>query len=713
MKRGRGKREGVSPSMPPRAVQPVTIEQATGLAHQHWNSGDADRAERICNQILSARPDYAEALHLLGLIAHAKKDGDGAIHYLVEACRAPGARALFHSNLAEMYRQSGRLGEAEDAARRAVAQDAGLTAGWNNLGIVLQERGKLDKLEESRRCLERAAALSPGAADIQSNLGNTLKKLGELRLARQRYERALELDPNYAVALSNFAATLNELGEYERARTHAERALTIAPGLVDAHINAAAIETSVGRHELALYRLDGAHSLAPDNVRVLVARADALRSLDRPIEALRDIERALALEPMNGDACNSRALILQALRRYEEALAEFDRAASLMPQPATAIANKGALLMEIGQPDGASAAFGHALSLQPNLASAWYNRADGKRFSEGDPDIAAMSALLEPGRVQSFEHRMSLHFALGKAWLDIGDPERAFAHLGEGNSMKRATLAYDAALSAQWIDSIATQFSPELFDRWRGAGEPSQTPIFVIGMPRSGTTLIEQILASHPQVHGAGELPHLRRSILHMLGANDLPSYPEAAGVLQAAHLAQIGRDYLDKTVGLAPRAGRIVDKLPGNFLYAGLIPLVLPGARIIHCRRDAMDVCLSCYSKLFAGEHEYSYDLVELGLFHRSYDGLMRHWRQTLPNSAFLQIDYEAVIDDLEEQARRLIEFCGLPWDEACLSFHATRRPVRTASMNQVRQPIYRSSVGRWRAYRAHLEPLLAALGD
>ena len=710
MKRGRGKGEGASPGTPPQTAQLVTIEQASRVAYRHWDGGDADRAERVCRQILTARADYADALHLLGLIAHARKDGARAIDYLVRACRAPGARALFHSNLAEMCRQDGRLGEAEVAARRAVAQDPGLTAGWNNLGIVLQERGKL---EESRRCLERAVALSPGAADLQSNLGNTLKKLGELALARQRYERALELDPNDAAALSNFAATLNELGEYQRARTYARRALAIAPGLVDASINAAAVEARVGQHELALHLLDDACARAPDNARVLMARADALRMLDRPVEALRDIERALALEPANGDAGNLRALILQALRRYQEALAEFDRAASLMPQPAIATANKATLLMEIGQADGASAAFDRALSLQPNLVAAWYNRADGKRFSAGDPDIAAMSALLEPGRVQSFEDRLTLHFALGKAWLDIGDPERAFAHLGEGNRMKRATLAYDAASTAQWIAAIAAQFPPELLDRRRGAGEPSPTPVFVIGMPRSGTTLIEQILASHPQVHGAGELPHLRRSILDVLGASGLPPYPEAAGVLQPGQLAQIGRDYLDKTVGLAPRASRIVDKLPGNFLYAGLIPLVLPGARIIHCRRDAVDVCLSCYSKLFAGEHEYSYDLAELGHFHRAYEALAQHWGQTLPVSAYLQIDYEAVVDDLEQEARRLIEFCGLPWDEACLSFHATRRPVRTASMNQVRQPIYRSSVGRWRAYRAHLEPLLAALGN
>jgi tetratricopeptide (TPR) repeat protein len=368
--------------------------------------------------------------------------------------------------------------------------------------------------------------------------------------------------------------------------------------------------------------------------------------------------------------------------------------------------------MEVGRAADATMAFDRAVSLQPGLVAAWYNRADGKRFTVDDPDIAAMQALLAPGRVQAHEDRIRLHFALGKAYLDTGDGERAFAHLGEGNRMKRATLAYDAAASEQWMEDIAAQFPAALLDRHPGAGDPSQTPIFVIGMPRSGTTLIEQILASHPLIHGAGELTHLQRSIRQGLASNGLPPYPQAAAMLQADHLAQIGRDYGDRLTALAPGAARIVDKLPGNFLYAGLIHMILPGARILHCRRDPIDTCLSCYSKLFASEHEYSYDLAELGRFYNSYAMLSRHWRKMLPAAAYLEINYEAVVDDIESEARRLIEFCDLPWDAACLNFHATRRPVRTASMNQVRQPIYRGSVGRWEAYRPYLGPLLAALG-
>jgi hypothetical protein len=242
--------------------------------------------------------------------------------------------------------------------------------------------------------------------------------------------------------------------------------------------------------------------------------------------------------------------------------------------------------------------------------------------------------------------------------------------------------------------------------REHGAGEPSNLPIFIVGMPRSGTTLIEQILASHPQVIGAGELNALRNA------AERLGPLPEAFAGLTPQAATQVGRDYLAHVTPLARGRAHVVDKMPGNFLHAGLIAAALPGARIIHSRRDAVDTCLSCYSKLFSGEQPFAYDFGELGRFHRGYEALMAHWRTLLPPECFIEIDYEEVVDDLEGQARRLIAFLGLPWDEACLNFHQSRRVVRTASMNQVRQPIYRGSKGRWRQYAGHLQPLLAALG-
>ena len=253
---------------------------------------------------------------------------------------------------------------------------------------------------------------------------------------------------------------------------------------------------------------------------------------------------------------------------------------------------------------------------------------------------------------------------------------------------------------------IAATFTPAVMDRFKGAGVASQRPIFVIGMPRSGTTLIEQILASHPDVYGAGELQALNQAVTRA------GSFPYDLANWSVSNLAQVAGDYLEQINRLAPNALRVIDKLPGNFLYAGLIPLLLPGARIIHCRRDPVDTCLSCYSKSFAGEQLFAYQLDELGQFYRDYQMLMAQLRQILPPDQFIEVDYEAVVDDLEGQARRLIDFIDLPWNDACLAFHETRRMIRTASVAQVRQPIYTSSKGRWHQHAAHLAPLLIELG-
>jgi len=333
-------------------------------------------------------------------------------------------------------------------------------------------------------------------------------------------------------------------------------------------------------------------------------------------------------------------------------------------------------------------------------------RCDNKFYREGDPDIAVMEAALVGEPTPPIHEQMMLHFSLGKAYLDISDSDRAFSHLNRGNALKRASFSYDAAQTSAWMQNIAAVFTPALIDRFKGAGVDSKRPIFIIGMPRSGTTLVEQILASHPDAYGAGELRALGQAVARA------GSFPNGLTHWSNRDLAQIAGDYLEQINRLAPDALRVIDKLPGNFLYSGLIPLLLPGARIIHCRRDPVDTCLSCYSKLFAGEQLFAYQLDELGRFYRDYQVLMVHLRQILPPDQFIEVDYEAVVDDLEGQARRLIDFIGLPWSDACLAFHETRRMIRTASVAQVRQPIYTSSKGRWHQHAAHLAPLLAELG-
>jgi tetratricopeptide (TPR) repeat protein len=579
-----------------------------------------------------------------------------------------------------------------------------LPGAWNNLGIILQEAGKLD---ESRICLERVLAQQPDNPEAHNNLGNTCKRLGLLDRAEQHWLRALALRPGYPQPHSNLSNLLNDQGQHDRAAEHARRAIELNPQMADAYINLAAVETARDRHQDALRTLGALLSFAPSHPTGLAAQALSLKQLDQLEPALEAAQQAVAAGPQSAEAHNAHGMVLQAMGRFQPALAAFDRAAAL-PGLATekALVNRATLYMEHGRKAEATAAFDRALAAFPASASAWFNSADLRRFTPNDPAIDRMEALLSEGGAVAANDRMMLHFALGKGWLEIGESERGFHHLHAGNRMKRAQIQFDSAATSQWLVSIAEVFTPAQLDRLGGGGAPSALPVFVLGMPRSGTTLIEQILASHPAVHGAGELLHVQRL------ADSIGGFPEAVAGLAPKPLAALGEAYLAQVKPLAQGRRHVVDKMPANFMYAGLIRLMLPGARIIHSRRNPVDTCLSCYSKLFTSEQAFSYDLAELGQFHLGYQTLMAHWRAVLPASHFLEVDYEAMVADPEAETRRLLDFLGLPWNPAVLQFHTTDRVIRTASVNQVRQPIYQSSAGRWRQHAAQLGPLLEALG-
>jgi hypothetical protein len=315
--------------------------------------------------------------------------------------------------------------------------------------------------------------------------------------------------------------------------------------------------------------------------------------------------------------------------------------------------------MEINKTEEARIAFAAAIKVNSRSASAFFNAADLKTFQRNDPEIAQMEDLLTSNQVQNYNDRMALHFALGKAWMDAGDDARAFDYFNKGARMKRATITYDADATRRWLELIAQSFPPSLFDRLKGSGFRSERPIFVIGIPRSGTTLVEQILAAHPDVFGAGELSVIRRIMMPIKIPNGrLLEYPEGVQSLSPDDLAHLGKTYIAEIDKYSRGHKRVVDKMPANFLYAGLITLCLPEARIIHCRRDPMDTCLSCYTKLFTAEQNFTYDLTELGQFYNAYLGLMKHWRRILPPEHFIEIDYESVVGALETSARRLISF-------------------------------------------------------
>jgi tetratricopeptide (TPR) repeat protein len=695
----------------PEGQQGMTIDQAIVAAYQHWNAGQAAQAEHLCQQILKLWPEHAVAVHLLGLLAYTAGNRSLAIDYLQRACRSPSAPALFHSNLAEMLRQDGRMHEAEAAARRALALDSQLGAAWTNLGIILQEAGKL---EESLDCLKRAVAITTDSPENHNNLGNTLKRMGKIEEARAQYEAAIFLKPGYAEAHNNLAFLLHSLGDNEKAATEVKRAIELNPQYADAYINAAAIALAMGLPQDAVRWLDNLANFAPNHPGGLTARAKTLLELDAYEAALEVARRAVSLAPENGEAAEVLAQALAMLGRTDEALAAFDRAARLpCPERENAMIGKAALLGELGRMEEVAGALDAALTINPCSARALFNRSLSRKYAEGDAEVERMEALLSSGKLLARDDILALRFALGKAWLDIGDETRAFLHFNEGNRLKRSTFEYDAPATARWMQSIAETVSDAALERLSGAGDSSESPVFVLGMPRSGTTLVEQILAAHPKVHGAGELNVMQQIADRMAGPDRrLLGYPQLIDAMQSQDAAKLGRYYVERLLPKAPGAARIVDKMPANFLYAGLIRIILPNARIIHCKRDAADTCLSCYTKLFAGEQKFAYDLKELGLFHNSYSALMSHWRALLAADRFVEVQYEEVVDDLEGQAKRLIAFLGLDWDPACLQFYANKRQIRTASLDQVRKPIYRTSIGRARKYAAHLAPLFEALG-
>jgi len=429
-------------------------------------------------------------------------------------------------------------------------------------------------------------------------------------------------------------------------------------------------------------------------------------------EAVELVGASLALEPNVAEAHYNLGVALQGLRRTEEAVVAYRRALRLKPNVAGTHLELSVALQELGFPDEARAALDQALALDPTSAAAWHVLGDLKTYERGDPGIERMEALLASGRV-SPDDRILLEFALGKAWMDVGDGERAFAHFDVANRLKRASFAYDADADIAWLAAIAEGLPAQRLSELADAGDPSDLPVFVVGMPRSGTTLVEQILASHPQIQGAGELLALEDVIGRDWERDDLAeTYLRRVSGLSKPELASLGGAYVERVAALSAGRPRLVDKAPGNFRLAGLISLMLPNARIIHCRRDPVDTCLSCYTRNFSGRVRYAFDQGELGRYYRAYEALMAHWRAVLPPERFIEVDYEAVVGDIEPEARRLIAFCGLEWDPACLEFHATRRAVRTISVNQVRRPLYSSSVARWKPYERQLGPLLEALG-
>ncbi len=695
-------------------AQAVAPGQALILAEQKRRHGFLADADELTRRAIAAEPDNAEAVHMLGIIAHQSGKLNEAIEHVRRAATMKPDVALYHANLGEMCRLGGRLDEAIAAGRRALQINPDYPGALSNLGIALFDQGKFD---EALSLYDRAIALEDNFAQAHSNRGNALQRLKRFADAEKDYRRAIELQPSFADAYNNLGTCLRELKRSEEAETVYRKALEFNANNPETLDNLALAVKDLDRLDEAADLLRRALVIEARSDKFYVHYATVLLDQKKIDEAAAACERALSLNATNHDAINLMGRVAFERGELDAALAYYRRALALKPDLADAYNNMGNVLKELGQLQEAHDAYLQALALDPNIAGVYVNLADSKKFAAGDAHLAAMEALAAKTDGLSKTDRMQLDFGLGKAYADLKDYDRSFHHLLAGNAAKRATIAYDEPSTFALFDRIEAVFTRELIGQKSGAGDPSALPIFVIGMPRSGTTLVEQIIASHPLVFGAGELQTLNDVILNVRGPDgNVILYPEFIPALDGSALRQIGGRYLADVRALAAKHGRadatyVTDKMPSNYYFAGLIHLALPNATIIHTIRDPVDTCISCFSKLFSAEQNHTYDLAELGRYYKRYERLMAHWRRVLPRGRILDVRYEDVVADLPNQARRIISHCGLPWNDRCLSFHETDRPVRTASATQVRQPIYKSAIGRWRVYEEFLGPLLTPL--
>ena len=564
------------------------------------------------------------------------------------------------------------FGEAEKCCRRVTALSPAAPVGHFNLGITLQKQGKYS---EAAKSLQQAIKLNPQYAEAHNELGAALQLSGgEAGKAVECYQRAIALKPGYAEAHYNLATALRDKAMVVQAVAHFREAIRLRPVMVKAYDALGQLFVSVGYLDQAVATFQEAIRIHPDEPKLQFQFAMALMALGRNRDAQQALQRVLELSPGNPKVYASMAKVLEREGDFEggyELLRPF-----------------------LG---------GDEADVDVVLAYA----ALSKHLGHHKQAMELLERVLK--RQLSDEQAKSVHFALGKLHDEAREYDHAFAHWRNANDLDKKK--FDLKKNAQLFTDLRSVFSKENTSRLPRATNKSALPVFIVGMPRSGTSLVEQILASHPEVYGAGEL-HDIGNLINMLpvGLGGKAPYPHGLAAIKKAQIDEIAERHLAKLTNFSPQFSRVTDKMPHNFRHLGMIAMLFPGARVIHCLRDPVDTCLSIYSLPFSANHLYASELSQLGAYYRQYQELMAHWKKVLC-IPILEVQYEEIVANPEEMTRRMIEFCGLEWDERCLRFHESERVVTTPSYDQVRRPIYTKSVARWKNYESYLSPLIAAL--
>ena len=649
------------------------LQTALGNALELLNR-DAALAREQAEEILRVYPDTPKAKRILACAYRLQKQPQRGLDVLTPLIAEFRDSPDFLHEIAQCYGAVGRGDEAIVALRSAVGLDPKHAASWQSLGHQLKVAG--DE-EGSQHAFEQHFALSTQHPELVEAV--KLLRDGKLGKAERIVRELLKEHPVDVSAIRVLADIGVKMGRLNDAGLLLERCLELAP---DFH---------AARHAYAL----------------------VLLRLQKPEAALVEADRLLVQEPNNPNFLTLRASILVRIGEHEEAISLYEKVLKNYPNQARAQMSYGHTLKTVGRLDESIEAYRKCIRLSPEVGEAYWSLANLKTFRFSDEDIVNMrkQVTIEGGDANDQSH---LAFALGKALEDRGEYDESFRFYRRGNAIRRIEHKYNPKVNV--LDSVrqVRTFDRAFFESRKGWGCQCRDPIFIVGLPRAGSTLLEQILASHSRVEGTTELQDIiviSRQLGERTRQNPAGKYPEVLGQMSAEQFRELGESYLETTRIQRTGSPFFIDKMPNNFRHIGLIHLLLPNSKIIDARRHPMGGCFSGFKQLFAHGQTFTYGLEDIGKYYRDYVRLMDHWDAVLPGRVH-RVQYEDMVSDTEAQIRALLEYCELEFEEQCLRFYETERAVRTPSSEQVRRPIYKEGLEQWRNFEAHLDPLKEALG-
>lgn len=681
-------------------------DELINRAREAHKQGELATAEELYRQVISVNPDDPDANHLLGVIHFQREEYDTALELIRKAVAVRPEHAATYNNLGSVEKALGRYDDALESFTNAIKLQPDFAEAHNNLGIVYKALGQLDNAEES---YNDAIRYQPDYVKALNNLGNLFQEKGDYLISLVWYGKALELNPDLPLTHYNLGCALLEFGRLDEAEAALLKVLDSEPGMYRALLALGVVYQTRFQFGRAQQVLQIAQELIPKDLDVFIGLGNFYIAMNRHDKAEAVLQEAVTIHPESYEVYNALGLVYKHLGNLEMAQESIDRARELTPENPLVLTNKASLLIAQGLFVDSIKTCKEALALKMDCAPAYYQLAQILQGTEATETANEIRQLLQQeGRTQA--QKIHLGFGLARLEEELGEYEKAFATLMSANKLKRQTFDFSIKQQQKNVERIVDVFREEKIERYSNHGVDSSVPIFIVGMPRSGTTLVEQILASHPDVYGAGELRLLNDTVANYLNLDTAEDFitPETLFSLEA--MEKVGAKYVQELHSKAPDAKKVTDKMPGNYLYIGLIHLLMPQAKIIHMIRDPKDTCLSIYKKLFTYGHQYAYDFEELGKYYNLYLRIMKHWRKVLPGR-FLDFRYENLVHNQEAETRRLLDYCNLEWHENCLRYFESGRTVLTASAVQVRQPINTKTVGLWERYKEGLQPLLSVL--